>query len=203
MPRALCSAACWRYAVRPMRTPLLSAALLAVASLSGCIVSAPTGDSGGQPAAPAGQPRVPAGSMVRVGANLGGKVELVGYSLDTPAVTPGQPLKVVLGLRVLEPIPDDTLVFVHVEDADGRMERMNVDHRIAGGAVPANTYKKGDAVRDEFQVLLNPGMEVRAINLYVGLWNASTDERFKLTNPDTVRNDGRDRVLLAQVPVTP
>jgi len=58
-------------------------------------------------------------------------------------------------------------------------------------------------VRDEFQVLVNPGMEVRAINIYVGLWNSSTDERLKLLNPDTVRSDGRDRVLLAMVPVAP
>lgn len=181
-----------------MRTLLLSAALL-----SGCIVPAPTGDSGGQPAAQPAQPRPPSGSMVRVGANLGNKVELVGYTLDAQAITPGQPLKVTLGLRVNEPINDDTQVFVHVEDVDGRMERMNVDHRIAGGQVPASTYKKGDPVRDEFQVLVNPGMEVRAINIYVGLWNSSTDERLKLLNPDTVRSDGRDRVLLAMVPVAP
>lgn len=184
---------------------LASAALVAVGPLSGCIVPAPTGDSGNPASAPAAQqPRGgTAGGMVRVGANLANKVELAGYSLDSASITPGQPLKVILGLRVLEPLPEDTLVFVHVEDADGRMERMNVDHRIAGGQVAASTYKKGDAVRDEFQVVLNPGMEIRAINLYVGLWNASTDERFRLTNPDTVRNDGKDRILLAQVPVTP
>jgi len=184
---------------------LASAALVAVGPLSGCIVPAPTGDSGNPASAPAAQqPRGgTAGGMVRVGANLANKVELAGYSLDSASITPGQPLKVMLGLRVIEPLPEDTLVFVHVEDADGRMERMNVDHRIAGGQVAASTYKKGDAVRDEFQVVLNPGMEIRAINLYVGLWNASTDERFRLTNPDTVRNDGKDRILLAQVPVTP
>ncbi len=188
-----------------MRKVLLSAAVvLSVPALTGCIVEAPTSAGSSQPPATAQARPAAAGALqVRVGANLGNKVELVGYSLDTPQVVPGQPSKFTLGFRVLEPLPDDTQVFVHVEDADGRAERMNVDHKLGGGQVSPSTYKKGDLVRDEFQVFLAPGVEARTLNVYVGLWSSATDERFKLLNPDTVRNDGRDRVLLAQVPVSP
>ena len=189
-----------------MRKALLSAVLLLVVpSLPGCIVEAPTSAGSSLPPQQAQGSRQPgaAGLQTRVGANLGNKVELVGYSLDSPQLVPGQPAKFTLGFRVLEPLPDDALVFVHVEDADGRMERMNVDHKLAGGAVSPSTYKKGDLVRDDFQVFLPPGVEARALNVYVGIWSATTDERFKLLNPDAVRSDGRDRVLLAQVPVSP
>ncbi|MEN9798588.1 MAG: hypothetical protein RL653_2284 [Pseudomonadota bacterium] len=187
-----------------MRKVLLSAAvLLSVPVLPGCIVEAPTSAGSSQPPAAPGRPGAQGALQVRVGANLGNKAELVGYSLDTPQVVPGQPSKFTLGFRVLEPLPDDAQVFVHVEDADGRAERMNVDHKLGGGQVSPSTYKKGDLVRDEFQVFLAPGVEARALNVYVGLWSSTTDERFKLLNPDAVRSDGRDRVLLAQVPVAP
>lgn len=187
-----------------MRKVLLPAAvLLCVPALSGCIVEAPTSAGTSQPPAAQGRPAAQGGLQSRVGANLGNKVELVGYSLDTPQVVPGQPAKFTLGFRVLEPLPDDAQVFVHVEDADGRAERMNVDHKLGNAQVSPSTYKKGDMVRDEFQVFLPAGVEARALNVYVGLWSATTDERFKLLNPDTVRNDGRDRVLLATVPVAP
>ena len=35
----------------------------------------------------------------------------------------------------------------------------------------------------------------------LGLWEPRTDSRLRLTNPETVRNDGKDRILLGQVPV--
>jgi hypothetical protein len=37
----------------------------------------------------------------------------------------------------------------------------------------------------------------------MGLWEPRSDTRMKLTNPDAVRHDGKDRILLAQIPVAP
>jgi hypothetical protein len=39
------------------------------------------------------------------------------------------------------------------------------------------------------------------VNVYVGLWLPRTEERIKVRNPQTVRTDGNDRVLLVQLPV--
>ncbi|QDF06704.1 hypothetical protein [Myxococcus xanthus] len=35
---------------------------------------------------------------------------------------------------------------------------------------------------------------------WLGLWAPKTDARLPLTHRDAVRNDGRDRILIAQVP---
>ncbi len=39
------------------------------------------------------------------------------------------------------------------------------------------------------------------MNIWLGLWEPCTDTRVPLTNPDAVRNDGKHRLMLAQVPV--
>jgi hypothetical protein len=39
------------------------------------------------------------------------------------------------------------------------------------------------------------------VNVFVGLWLPTTNARMKVRNPDAVRTDGNDRVLLVQLPV--
>jgi hypothetical protein len=58
-------------------------------------------------------------------------------------------------------------------------------------------------VKDEFNIALPAGAPSRAINLWVGFWQPRTDTRLVLKNPDAVRNDGHNRILLVQVPVAP
>jgi hypothetical protein len=181
-----------------MRLPLPSL-LLSTALLGGCIVEAPGGASP-EERRQATVAQVPP-LHLQTGANLGGKVELVGATIQPGRVTPGEPARVTAYFKVLQPLEDDYLIFVHVEDADGRMERLNIDHKPAGGMYPTSAWKPGETVRDEFSILLPSGASARSLNLWLGLWEPKSDARLPLTNPDKVRNDGRHRILLAQVPV--
>jgi hypothetical protein len=45
---------------------------------------------------------------------------------------------------VLDRIDDDYTVFVHVEDVDGRVERMNLDHKSANGMYPTAHFTQRD-----------------------------------------------------------
>jgi hypothetical protein len=81
------------------------------------------------------------------------------------------------------------------------MERMNLDHKPAGGLYATTQWKTGETVKDEFSLAVPSGASPRAINLWMGLWDPRTDARLPLKNPEAVRNDGRDRIMLAQVPV--
>ncbi|MCY1020758.1 hypothetical protein [Pyxidicoccus sp. MSG2] len=183
-----------------MRLKLSSVLLPSVLLLGpACIVEAPGGASPQERRA-ATVAQVPPLSL-RNGANLGGKVELVGATVQPGRLTPGEQAKVTLYFKVLQPIEEDYLVFVHVEDAEGRMERMNVDHKPAGGLYATSQWKPGETVKDEFAIYLPAGAGPRALNIWLGLWEPRTDTRLRLTNPDAVRNDGRDRILLGQVPV--
>jgi hypothetical protein len=183
-----------------MRLKLSSVVLPSVLLLgSACIVEAPGGASPQERRA-ATVTQVPPLSL-RNGANLGGKVEIVGATVQPGRLTPGEQAKVTVYFKVLQPMEDDYLVFVHVEDAEGRMERMNVDHKPANGMYATSQWKPGETVKDEFAVYLPAGASPRALNLWMGLWEPRTDSRLRLTNPEAVRNDGKDRILLGQVPV--
>jgi hypothetical protein len=173
------------------------AALLVSPAFLGCIVEAP----GGQPKGD--KPRTVSATpmSVRNGANLEGKVEIVGATVTPGQLIPGQGVEVSVQLRVLEDLKEDYAVFVHIEDVDGRMERINADHRPAGGRRPTAEWKKGEVIRDDFQLFLPPGASPRALNLFIGFWQPSRDARLKLANPEAVRHDGNDRILLVQIPV--
>jgi len=182
------------------------AALAACALLAwGCIVPAPSEEKkAGRPGGPA-RPAQPSSPPVEVksGCNFDDRVEMVGAVLSPGRVNAGESLKVSVTFRVLEEIPADYMVFVHVEDVDGRVDRLNADHAPAGGSNPTSRWKKGDVVKDEFVIYVPPTMPVRGLNLLIGFWDPKTDARMVVKNPDQVRHDGNNRVLLAQVPVTP
>ena len=78
---------------------------------------------------------------------------------------------------------------------------MNLDHRPASGTYPTTKWRKGETVKDEFPLQVPPGIAVRRLNVWAGLWEPQSDVRLRLRNPDAVRNDGNNRVLVAQVPV--
>jgi hypothetical protein len=128
----------------------------------------------------------------------------VGASIQPSRPAPGEVVRVTLFFKVLAPIAEDYLVFVHVEDAAGRAERMNLDHRPASGLYPTSQWRVGETVKDEFSFTLpSTGPATSAVNLLFGFWQPETDTRLKLSNPQVVRSDGKDRVLLVQLPVAP
>lgn len=190
---------------RPMTNRSLPTVLCALAlAICGCIVEAPTASSQQKPSAQQQLPVIGSNAaplQVKVGANLADKVEIVGAIVDPGQVVPGQPARVSVFFRALDTIKEDWMVFVHVEDVDGRMERLNVDHKPANGTYPTNQWKKGETVRDDFQIYVPPGSNPRGLNVLLGLWDPASDARMKLKNTDQVRNDGKDRVLILQVPV--
>ena len=177
-----------------MRRAFTLVSLLSI--LPGCIVEAPTSEKSGPVAQPSrGQVKpVP----VKNGAVLGDVAELVGATFAPPSMTVGDGTRVVLVFRAIKPTTDDWQVFVHVEDAEGRGERLNGDHPLRA---PTSTWKGGEVIQDEFVLTLPPGWRARAVNVFVGLWLPSTNARMKVRNPEVVRTDGNDRVLLVQLPV--
>ena len=171
-----------------------------VAAVSGCIVEAPSGEKASPEKARAVIAQVPP-ATVQNGANLEGKVEIVGATLNPGKAMPGETVRVTVFFKVLEQMDQDYMVFVHADDVDGRTDRINADHKPAGGNYPTNQWKKGETVKDEFSLYVPPGMPVRGLSLYLGFWDPKTDSRMKLTNPDRVKSDGNNRILIAQIPI--
>jgi hypothetical protein len=191
------SSALWSDTVPPMRHTLLLVVLLPL----GCIVEAPGGDkqAAAAPATAAPRPGTrPAG--VRNGANFDGKVELLAASFNPPVLTPGDVSEVKLYFRVLQPLPEDWQIFVHAEDPEGKGPRTNFDHQPKR---PTSTWKPGETVEDSFAVGIPAGSAQRSVELWVGFWLPRTDARLPVKNPEAVRTDNADRVLLARLLVQP
>ena len=182
-----------------MRRLPLAALVLPSLLWSACIVEAPGGASPKE-RRQAVVTQVPPLS-VNSGANFQDKVELVGATVQPGRLAPGDAARVTAYFKVLQPLDEDYMVFVHVEDAEGRMERINADHKPANGLYPTTQWKAGETVKDEFLISLPSGSPARQLNLWMGFWDAKTDGRLQLRNPEAVRNDGRGRVMLVQVPV--
>jgi len=189
-------------AFRPKIARMRNTLTLALAALTGtasCIVEAPSSEKHSESQAPVASKSPPL-SMAN-GANLGGKVEVARASIQPGQILPGDQVKVTVFFNVLDRLDKDYMVFVHVEDGDGRAERMNLDHRPLGGTYPTTLWKKGESLKDEFQIYLPPGSRSRALLVWMGFWDPVSDTRLPLKNPDAVRNDGKDRILLARIPV--
>lgn len=171
-------------------------AALGCALSSSCIIEAPTAE-GVQPS----RVSAPAPPVeVRSGANFGDKVELVSAILNPPRAAAGDNVHVSLVLRVMDKIDRDYMIFVHVEDVEGRVDRLNVDHNPR--AKPTSQWQPGELIRDDFDISIPPGMPVKGLNLILGFWDARMDQRLAVKNASAVRTDGRDRVFVATIPVS-
>jgi hypothetical protein len=186
---------------------------------TGCIVEAPSGGSAPQPptrsqqvtptpvSAASVQPRTGGATPIvqkigaLIGDDQGAKVEMAAVTVQPGVMVPGEAVKVSVVFNVLQDIKDDYMVFVHVEDVDGRVERMNLDHRPNNGKTPTTEWKKGQTISDDFYLMLPPGVPLRGLQLYAGLWEPTRDQRLKIKNPDKAPNDGNDRVKLVTIPV--
>ena len=166
--------------------------LLPVLLFASCIVPAPGGDTA-RPGA------TPALSLIS-GANFGGKVELTRVVFRPGKAAMGEAVRVALTLRVLSEVPEDYVLFVHVEDGGGKAERRNADHRPLEGSRPTATWKPGEVLVDEFTIEAPVGA-TRLLNVWMGFWQPERDTRLPVLNPERVRTDGHDRVLIGQVPL--
>ena len=171
--------------------------MLSLLSLTACIVEAPTKE-GVQNTAPRLPPAPP--QEFRSGANFGDAIELTSVILSPSRGETGQPVRVLANFKVLAKVDRDYMIFVHVEDVDGRVDRLNVDH--APRVKPTSQWMPGEVVQDVFDIPIPANMPVRGLSLVLGFWDPKSDQRLPIVNKDQVPNDGRERLFVAKFPVT-
>ena len=154
-------------------------------------------------AAPAPTPSGNASETARpAGAVFDGALQVVGYRVDPPQASPGQTVTVSVFLRAVQPLTVDDMMFVHVDDAEGKPVRANADHWPAGHKLPMTQWKVGELVRDQFQVQLNGFEQSNAATIWLGFYDPQRDTRMALSNAQQVKNDGNNRYALGDIPLT-
>jgi hypothetical protein len=135
------------------------------------------------------------------GAIFDNALQVVGYRVDPPRAAPGATVTVTVLLRAVAPIASDEMMFVHVDDSDGRPERANGDHWPSGHKAPTNTWKVGEVMRDQFQVTLQGFAESGSATVWMGFYDPKLDARMVLSNAAQMKNDGQNRYALAEIPL--
>jgi 4-amino-4-deoxy-L-arabinose transferase-like glycosyltransferase len=111
-----------------------------------------------------------------VGANLGDRVILDGYTLLTPQVRAGDIVQIALYWRAQEAIQRRYKVFVHLLDAGGKVVGQH-DAEPGGGARLTTTWEEGESVEDNYGVLVEPGTPPGRAEIEVGMYDLETGER--------------------------
>lgn len=171
---------------------------LVLVGVFGCIVEAPTkvGTQGAAPRLPPAPPQ-----EFPSGANFGDAIQLTSVIVSPSRGEAGQSVRVLANFKVLSKIDRDYMIFVHVEDVDGRVDRLNVDH--PPRMKPTSQWVPGELVQDVFDIPIPVGMPVRGLSVVLGFWDPKSDQRLTIVNKDAVQTDGRDRLFVAKFPVVP
>lgn len=114
--------------------------------------------------------------LVRLDANLGGQLEVLGWEItnldDEPvrSVEPGKRYRFVIYYRVQARISGSWETFVHI---DGFQRRFNADHPTLGDRYPLKLWRPGDDIADRHEFTLEPNFAPGEYRVYFGLYSGS------------------------------
>ncbi len=108
-----------------------------------------------------------------VGANLGDRVELLGYDLASDTVRPGQVVSCTLYWRALQVMSHNYTVFNHLVAGDGQTWGQ-WDNQPQRGTSPTTRWVPGQIVVDPYQIPVSPDAPPGRVDLHVGMYDLHT-----------------------------
>lgn len=127
---------------------------------------------------------------VKVGAQFGNKIELIGFDVKQPLVA-GQPTKIIWYWKALADIKENWKIFVHLDSKANTSVRQNLDHDPMGGLFVTSRWKKGMIIKDVQELTIRENYPSGKATPYVGLWKGNS--RMPITND--VNKDKANRVV--------
>lgn len=129
-------------------------------------------------------------------ANLGGKVQLLGYAMSADRVKAGDELKLTLYWQALEGMKTSYIVFTHLVDESGgiwgQKDNLPVDRTYL-----TTEWRVGEIVIDKYEIEVDPTTVPGEYTLEVGMYEWISGERLPVLNADGQVED--NRVLLGMV----
>jgi 4-amino-4-deoxy-L-arabinose transferase-like glycosyltransferase len=129
--------------------------------------------------------------------NLEGKVELLGYDLrrrNDAAASADKEVQIVLYWRCLARLPKDTMVLLHIRDAQGG-NVLVADHAPFFGIYPSTLWQPGEVIRETINVTLKADFKPGEYALYTGMYTPDDQRRLTVTND----RSGENALLLGKV----
>ncbi len=130
--------------------------------------------------------------------NLANKIALVGYDVDRKALHPGETLRLTLYWKALRPLAKNYTVFAHVLGPNNSIWAQK-DAWPKDGAAPTSTWRVGQVVADQYDLVVKPETPAGVYDLEVGIYDGETMDRLSVIGTDG--NPGDNRVLLNRIRV--
>ena len=131
--------------------------------------------------------------------NLGNKVQLLGYSLLTKEVRPGDILQLTLFWQAIAPMNERYKVFTHVIDPYGHLVGQR-DAEPGGGAKITTIWQEGEQVIDNYGLLILPATPPGEYGIEIGMYHLETGQRLPVIEHG---QEIGDHVLLQSVRILP
>ena len=130
-------------------------------------------------------------------AELGGKVRLLGYNIES-GFRPGDGIHLTLFWQCLEEMDEGYTVFTHLIDGEGHIWGQK-DNEPADGFYPTTEWRKGEIVRDQYDLTIPLDAPPGGYQIELGMYAAGTRERLPVIGLQT--GQGADRVLTEGIQV--
>jgi mannosyltransferase len=134
----------------------------------------------------------------RAEANLGGKVKLLGYDLDSRTVTRNSPLVLTLYWQALAEMDTSYTVFVHLLDEKEKI-RGQRDSVPGGGTMPTSSWLRGEVIADHYEIPVDAQAPPGIYQVEVGMYEAGSGVRLPVL--DAAGRVQGDRILLEEVEI--
>ncbi|TEU20925.1 MAG: phospholipid carrier-dependent glycosyltransferase [Anaerolineales bacterium] len=128
-------------------------------------------------------------------AELGGKVRLLGYNIES-GFRPGDGIHLTLFWQCLKEMDEKYTVFTHLIGGKGHIWGQK-DNEPADGFYPTTEWRKGEIVRDQYDLTIPRDAPPGEHQIEVGMYLAETGERLPVLNVDGQVED--NQVLLGTV----
>lgn len=131
--------------------------------------------------------------------NLGNRIALVGYTLDRTAAVPGEAFHLTLYWQALRDVQKNYSVFTQVLGPDER-RWAQMDGWPQQGDSPTATWRRGQIVRDEYELVVSEDAPPTVCGLWVGMYDADGRRLNVLSDDGHVEGD---RISLGSVRILP
>ena len=122
---------------------------------------------------------VPQAQQVVVDYNLGNKIQLVGYTLDSSEMLANGKWSITLYWRSISPLSEDYTVFVHLLDDRGT-KIAQVDEQPINNYYPTSLWQTQDIIRDTHTLILPSDFASGNYTLSIGMYLLSTGMRLPI-----------------------
>jgi hypothetical protein len=139
----------------------------------------------------------PANMQHHVGADLDGRLELLGYDLDVERddqgrIVPGRALNVTWYWKCKEPLEEGWRLFTHVTDDTGTNRVPGDELGLVRKHYPPNLWRAGEIIADQQQLMVPADFNSRNLTLFVGAWFGP--HRLPIRNDAPHDDSGRVRI---------